>query len=331
METRCKPTEAKDVLEPFLLERRLVAKVWGGRALADELGIALPADGTAIGESWELFDRPDGSSAVRGSERTLGELVREHASELVGEGVALGYGNSFPLLLKFLDCREGLSLQVHPDERHAVGDGGKDECCLILRADADASIVHGVRRGVDRDAFLALGQSDAVEQVLYRFRPQEGDLVHIPPGTPHALGPGVLCFEVQQNSDLTYRFYDWGRGRETHVEAAGAALRMVENDRAPVCRSTSLPDGGELLLANEHFVVRRYQVSHSVELEGEGRFLTVTVLAGDCRMRWSRADGVGEESLTQADTALVPACTPRIEIEPMGGALDVVVCGPGIR
>ncbi|MCK5943774.1 MAG: class I mannose-6-phosphate isomerase, partial [Planctomycetes bacterium] len=115
------------MLEPFLLERRLLPKVWGGRALQDQLGISVPADGKPIGESWELFDRPDGSSRVRGSTATVAELVRRDPEKLVGRGVPLGHKGSFPLMLKFLDASQGLSLQVHPDDRQARGDLGKNE------------------------------------------------------------------------------------------------------------------------------------------------------------------------------------------------------------
>lgn len=330
LETPCKPITIPQVLEPFLLERRLLPKVWGGRALQDRLGIAMPAGDEPIGESWELFDRPDGSSGIRGAAMTLGELVRQHPEQLVGRGVRLGHGGSFPLMLKFLDAHDGLSLQVHPDDRQARGDMGKNECCLILDAADNARIVHGVRAGVDREEFLAKWQTPEVEPMLYSFCPEVGDLVHVPPGTPHGIGPGVLAFEVQENSDQTYRFYDWGRGRETHADDARGVVNMVINEHPPVQRSTSLPDGGELLLATEHFVVRRYEVAHRVELKTHARYLTVTCLSGGGRLQWGHGSSEGSLKLGTADTALVPACTPMVAIEP-DGPIDFVVCDPGAR
>lgn len=325
------------MLTPFLVERRLLPKVWGGRALQEQLGIALPPGDEPYGESWELFDRPDGASQVRGTETTIGELVRKHPEQLVGRGVPLGHDGSFPLLLKFLDAQVGLSLQVHPDDGQAQLDMGKDECCLILQAADDARIVHGVKPGVSRDEFVERWETDDVEGMVYSFRPEVGDLVHIPPGTPHGIGPGVLCFEVQQNSDLTYRFYDWGRGRETHTDAAKDVLRMVVNDRPPVRPSTSLADGGELLIATRHFVVRRYETQRRVELPTNGGYLTVTALRGAARLQWGTGDAEGSLEMSRADTAVVPACVGHVAIEPRaatpGGTaeVDLVVCGPGGR
>ena len=316
--------------EPFLLERELLPKVWGGRALADTLGIELPDDGVAIGESWELFDRPAGSSRIRGSDQTLAELTRRWPEELVGRGVPLGHDGAFPLMLKFLDAREALSLQVHPDDGQAHGDLGKDECCLVLATTDEARFVHGLRPGVEKEQLLLALESSEVEELVYAFRPQVGQLVHVPPGTPHAMGPGVVAFEIQENSDLTYRCYDWGRSREVQPEEARDVVQMVHNERPPVERSTSLVDGGELLLVTEHFSVRRYQISHGLELPTKGRYLTVTCLDGSGRLGWQRDGRAASVPLQRPDTALVPACTGTVTVEP-DGPVDLVVCGPGAR
>jgi mannose-6-phosphate isomerase len=352
LETPCKPYTLNNVLEPFLLERRLLPKVWGGSALRDRLGIvvdaahvvgAIAADaksiaGMPIGESWELFDRPDGSSRLRGSDTTLADLMRDNAEAICGRGVPLGHGGSFPLMLKFLDANQGLSLQVHPDDRQAKGDMGKDECCLILHAGPDARMIHGVVPGTDREEFLDKWETAEIEPMLYSFAPKVGDLVHIPPGTPHSIGPGLVAFEVQENSDQTYRFNDWGRGRETHAADARAVANLVANDRPPVQRSTSLPDGGELLIATEHFVVRRYELQRRIELATHGRYLTITVLDGGGRLQWASGRNESSLQLNKCDTVLVPACVSMVAIEPDAqrdgsteGPIDIVVCDPGTR
>jgi mannose-6-phosphate isomerase len=341
-------TKRIHVLEPFLLERRLVPKVWGGRALQNVLGIQLPA-GEAIGEAWELFDRPDGSSRLRGSQVTLRDLVRRDPEAIVGAGVPLGHGRSFPLMLKFLDARDGLSLQVHPDDRGAVRDGdvdgGKNECCLILHVTDDARIVLGTRPGVDREQFLARWQTAEVEQMVHAFRPQVGDLIHIPPGTVHGIGPGVVAFEVQQNSDLTYRFYDWGRGREVHLDRARGAVHVAPAPGGEVGGREPLPDGGVRLITTEHFGVRRYDLTQRAQIATDGRFATVTVVGGAGSLTWrdgdsAREDSAGEDTagenttgelaIALGDTVLVPACVASFELEP-DGRLDVVVCAPGER
>ena len=202
-------------LKPFLLARKLLPKVWGGRALERVPGIALPTE-EAIGETWELFDRPDGSSPLRGAGRSLADVLREHPQDLLGRGVARGHAGRFPLLLKFIDAHDALSVQVHPDDAQAEseGDSGKDEAWLVLHAGPQARIVRGLRPGVDEAEFRKLAHTPAVESMLWSFVPQPGDVIHIPPGTVHAIGPDVVVFEVQQNSDVTYRLYDWGRPRE---------------------------------------------------------------------------------------------------------------------
>jgi len=329
LETPCRQSTIDTVLEPFLLERRLLPKVWGGRALQDLLEMPLPA-GEKIGESWELFDRPDGSSKLRGSDTTLAELVRRDPAAIVGRGVPLGHGGSFPLMLKFLDAHDGLSLQVHPDDRQARGDGGKNECCVILFAGDDARIVHGVKPGVTRDELLANLGSPAVEQMLYSFRPEVGELVHIPPGTPHGIGPGVVAFEVQQNSDLTYRFYDWGRGRDVHVDDARSVVDAVAHDERPVGRSTALADGGDLLLATDHFVLRRYDTTRRTRFVTDGGYLTITCVGGSGRLEWRNGEDTRSLELGGCDTVLVPACVAEVALEP-AGRIDVMVCSPGAR
>lgn len=304
--------------------------MWGGRALADTLGIELPDDGEAIGESWELFDRPAGSSRIRGSDETLAELTRRCPEELVGRGVRLGHDGAFPLMLKFLDAREALSLQVHPNDGQATGDRGKDECCLVLSVDEGARFVHGVRPGVSREQLLANLDTSAVEDLLYSFCPEVGQLVHTPPGTPHGMGPGVVAFEIQQNSDVTYRFYDWGRGRETHADEARDVVRLVQNDGPPVVRPTPLPDGGELLLETPYFVVRRYRSAERVRLSTNARYATLTLLRGAGRLGWGAAGEERSTALAQADTAIVPACVPEFSVDP-DGDVDLVVCSPGAR
>ncbi len=320
-------------LEPFLLERIALPKLWGGRSLAQMPGISLPA-GADIGETWELYDRPEGSSRVRGTATTLADLMRDHADELVGQGVPLGHGGRFPLLLKFLDAREPLSVQVHPDDRQAApdDDGGKNEAWTVLKAGPDARIVVGFRPGVQRAQFEAAAGTDAVTDLLWSFRPEVGDTVHIPPGTVHAIGPDVVIFEVQQNSDLTYRIHDWGRGRELHLQKA-LAVASVDPDPSrprprPVVAPVSLPGGGTQLIATPEFRMRRFTLRQPLDLLPAGRYVTVTVVAGSGTLSWPRERGHGSVALAAGDTALVPACAPSVALVP-DPHLDVILCDPG--
>lgn len=320
------------LLEPFLLERILLPKVWGGRTLAKVPGIPLPPD-VAIGETWELYDRPEGSSRLRGRTLTIADLMRDRRDELVGRGARAAYGGRFPLLLKFLDARDGLSVQVHPDDAEAEPDhdSGKNECCVVLHAGPRARIVRGFRPGVSPAEFAANAAHEGVAALLCSFRPEIGDTIHIPPGTVHSIGPDVVVFEVQQNSDLTWRIYDWGRGRETHL---GKALAVADVQAAPSARPVvapvTLPDGGTQLIATPDFRLRRFSLRQRLDLPTAGRFATVTVIAGRGTLTWRGERLVGTLALATGDTALVPACVPSFGLVP-DDLLNVIVCDPGER
>ncbi len=319
------------LLEPFLLERITLPKVWGGRALALVPGIALPEGD--IGETWELYDRAEGSSRLRGRTTTLADLMREASDRLVGQGVPLGYGGRFPLLLKFLDAREALSVQVHPDDKTAAADhdSGKNECCIVLQADESSRIVRGFKPGVSREEFLAKADTDAVADLLWSFTPEVGDTIHIPPGTVHAIGPGVVVFEVQQNSDLTYRIHDWGRGREVHLQKALPVTNVEPTPSLrPVVTPLPLPDGGTQLIATPDFRVRRFSLRQRLELRPSGRFVTVTVVAGSGTLWWPGERVHGTLAMVTGDTALVPACVAKFALIP-NDHLNVILCDPGDR
>lgn len=219
-------------LYPLLLQPALHVKVWGGRRLADVLGKTLPTD-EPYGESWELHDSV---TVVNGPLKghTIAELLALYGERLVGPG-----GNSarsFPLLAKFLDARDWLSVQVHPNDAQAqaYGDGerGKTEAWYVVAADPGASLVIGVVPGTTPEAITEALAEDRLEPLLVKAEVQAGDVLFIRTGTIHALGPGLLIYEIQQSSDITYRFYDWGRlgldgqPRELHIEKSLAVSNL---------------------------------------------------------------------------------------------------------
>jgi mannose-6-phosphate isomerase len=252
---------------------------------------------------------------------------------LLGEGVPAAHGRRFPLMLKFLDARDALSVQVHPDDALAAADddSGKNEACVVLHAGPGARFIRGLRPGVDRARFLAAVGTPQLEELLWSFRPEVGDTIHIPPGTIHAIGPGLVVFEVQQNSDLTYRIHDWGRGRAVHVQKAAAAADAQPTPSArPVVSPTPLADGGAELVATRDFRVRRYALKQRFELRPDGRFCTVTCVAGGGTLWWPGERVNGTLALATGDTALVPACCPRFDLIP-NESMNVLVCDPGVR
>src|SRR5215207_7477836 len=217
----------------FLLEPQYRERVWGGRRLK--------AADPPVGEAWVAFEE----SRVREGEhagRTVAELSSEYGAHLLGREVFEAYGSRFPLLVKLLDCADWLSVQVHPNDEQArrlVGPGefGKSEAWHFIEAEPGATIYAGIKQGTSAEELEAAIRGGRVLEVAERLEVKAGETVYIPACTLHALGPGLLLYEVQQSSDTTFRVYDWDRpasaGRKLHVEESvavtdprgGAAVR----------------------------------------------------------------------------------------------------------
>ncbi|MGO9206983.1 MAG: type I phosphomannose isomerase catalytic subunit [Candidatus Limnocylindrales bacterium] len=239
---------------PFLDQARLYPlrfkpiyeyRLWGGRRLGDLLAAPLPGDGP-IGEAWLLSDRADLASRVANGPlkgRTLGQVLEQAPEQVLGS-LAWRF-RRFPLLLKFLDVRETLSLQVHPADARTdllpAGESGKTEAWVVLEAGIDSRVYAGLQPGTTADDLRrALASGTAAEHVA-SFTPKPGEGIFLPAGTVHALGGDVVVFEVQQNSDVTFRLYDWGhvdpqtgQPRALHVEEALACLDFAQGPLGPV-------------------------------------------------------------------------------------------------
>ena len=229
-----------DCLYPFKWTPRLVEKIWGGRKLNSVLAKPLPPD-VPIGESWELYDFPPGSvektqawvsSTVSNGPlagKTLHELLERFGSAIHGQ-VPLLPGGQFPILIKFLDARENLSVQVHPDEQYVRAHPEahlKSEAWYVLQADDNAKLYKGLRPGADREQFAKAAKLGNVEDLVNAIPVKADQCYYLPSGTVHALGAGILVAEVQTPSDTTYRVFDFnridpgtGKPRQLHVEQA---------------------------------------------------------------------------------------------------------------
>ena len=327
-------------VHPLIFEPIFKPKIWGGRRLESLLGKDLPAD-EPIGESWELADLEDDQSIVsigpaRG--RSLGQLVKEWGTDLTGRAPL--FEGHFPLLIKFLDAQDILSVQVHPDENTARRLGGrvrvKHEAWYIIDAEPDGCIYRGVQDGVDAAAFERAVAEKQVDKVLRRIPVRTGQCYYLPSGTVHALGAGVLVAEVQTPSDITFRVYDWdrvdpstGAPRELHLEQA---LECISYDTAPipgedVRHVANLWTQVASLVRCGSFVIERVRMNEGVERQTPyEEFAIWMVLQGRGRIN---CPSLPEPlAFKKGDTVLFPAALKDAGIKTMGDCVWLEVTIP---
>lgn len=268
--------------EPIVFEPLFMERVWGGRHLESLFGKALPS-GRPIGESWEVVDREDAQSIVHAGplkEKSLHELWTEHRAEVFGANAP--DSSRFPLLFKLLDAQERLSVQVHPPARIAAELHGepKTEMWFIVDSDGDGDIFAGLRQGVTPQDFKRALQDGTVEEKIHRVQVKAGDAIFIPSGRIHAIGAGNVIVEVQQNSDTTYRVFDWnrlgldGRPREMHIAESLKAIDF--QDFEPDLTQSK----GEVIVECEYFKVERWCLEDQREAAPKGTFALFTCLEG---------------------------------------------------
>ena len=269
-------------------------RVWGGRRLETLFGRALP-EGRVIGESWEVCDRPDAVSVVANGPlagRSLHALMSEDAAGLWGAGVA--NGAPFPWLCKLLDACDDLSLQVHPPAGLAASLGGepKTEMWYVAAADPGSCVYAGVQPGTTRETFAKRAQDGTVAELFHRIPVTAGDVLFLPSGRVHALGRGLVIFEIQQNSDTTYRVFDWnrvgldGKPRALHLEQALASIDFTDTAPALVPQTSIADRGVEVRSLVRHglFAIDEVRGRGSVaDRRPEGGVGLVAVISGTVR------------------------------------------------
>lgn len=267
--------------EPLVFQPIFMDRIWGGRRLEAFYGKRLPP-AIRIGESWEIVDRPEAQSVVhdglfRGL--TLHALWREHRQQIFGD---VRDAPRFPILAKLLDAQENLSLQVHPPAAIARELGGepKSELWYIADAAPKARIFAGLEKGATRSAFVKALKQGNVLKFAHQIPVQAGDAIFLPSGRLHAVGAGNLIVEIQQNSDTTYRIFDWDRGqkgdapRKMHI---AEALQCIDfSDREP----TPLKQESELLVSNSLFTVEKWLLRSERESVSAGGFAMIVCLTG---------------------------------------------------
>ena len=317
-------------LDPLTFEPIIKRYLWGGRRLGTELG--KPIDfGNDFAESWEVVDHGQDQSIVASGPLkgvTLGELVARYGAELLGRHAP---PKRFPLLFKFLDCHQDLSVQVHPNDEAAArqqqADLGKTEAWVVLDAAPGSVIYAGLTEGVNRQVFEAALREGRAPDCLHRIEPKAGDCIFIPAGTVHALGAGLLIAEIQQASDTTYRLFDWnrlgpdGQPRPLHVQQG---LEVIDFNAGPVQPQTAQPTGhssAQRLVTCDKFVLDRWRLDGYQQMGGDKRFHILSVIEGEALLRGEgRAD---EESLLmpRGQTVLIPAAAGPVSVATRGRAI----------
>ena len=257
---------------PLKFEPILKRVMWGGSRICQFKHLV--CDQTDIGESWELSQLPGMVSIVSNGKlkgKSLTELLEFDGEALMGRSVYAKFGNTFPLLVKFIDAQSDLSIQVHPDdalakERHRCF--GKTEMWYVVDNPADSKLIAGFSKEISPEEYIHRIEDDSIEEVLKVYTPKVGDVFYIPAGRVHAIGAGLFVAEIQQSSDITYRLYDYNRSdaqgqfRQLHTELAKAALHYHDHDSAQVHYDSST-NGVSSLVSCSYFVTNSLHLSKS--------------------------------------------------------------------
>lgn len=249
--------------------------VWGGRRLIEEFGF--DSGSSICAEAWTLSAHPDGASTLESGE-TLADYIKRHGAEILGTNCRRFH--DFPILIKLIDARANLSVQVHPSDDYALaneGQLGKNETWYILDAEENSFVYCGFKKRLSRDEFVARIKDNTLIEMLNAVSVSKGDVIFIPSGTIHAVGKGILLAEVQQNSNVSYRIYDYGRGRPLHI----AQALDVTNLNPSTLRGGDYPH----IAACDYFVVDKLNLDGEILSEARGvvdekSFLSVQILGG---------------------------------------------------
>jgi len=314
-------------LYPLKFKPLFREKIWGGQRMKSALGMNF-APLPNCGEAWVLSGVPGSETKVsngflKGNE--LNELLGIFMDDLVGERVFAKHRDQFPILVKFIDAADWLSVQVHPDDQLAEKRGlagGKTEMWYILDADPGSELISGFRGTVSRESYLRHLKSKTLGNILNNEQAKQGDVFYVPAGRVHALGPGILLAEIQQTSDTTYRIYDWdrvdskGNERELHT---GAALDAIDFTTPASFRSeyTKTLNHTVRLVQNPYFCTNLLEFNLPVAKDYSGTDSFIILLCTE-----GKADVVydsGKESITRGDVLLLPVVLEKILLIPMPG------------
>ncbi|WP_018247487.1 type I phosphomannose isomerase catalytic subunit [Orenia marismortui] len=310
---------------PLKFEAIYKKKIWGGRSLEDKFSRVLPKG--LIGESWELAAHKNGVSKISNGKlagKTLMEVIAEKGEKILGSEAKDDYYKKFPLLIKILDANDKLSVQVHPDDYYANeyedGELGKTEMWYVIDAKKDAKLIYGVKPEISKEEFATLIKEGRLEDALIEISVKTGDILYIPTGTVHAIEEGVLIAEIQQNSDTTYRVYDWNRlgqdgtPRKLHIESA---LDVIDFGVEPIAKVTGLEIKEEgysknILVASPYFITELLEIEECyVSNTDNERFYILMGLDGEATLYYDQ----GAMKIKEGETVLLPASLGSYKIK----------------
>ncbi|WP_419212249.1 type I phosphomannose isomerase catalytic subunit [Maribacter sp. X9] len=315
-------------LYPLKFNPILKERLWGGTKLKDVLNKSITSDIT--GESWELSTvKGDVSIVANGklSGTSLQELIDDQAEALLGKSVVERFGTDFPILIKFIDAKQDLSIQLHPDDTLAKkrhDSFGKTEMWYIMDADANAELIVGFNKDVSKEEYAKSMQEDSLLDLLNYEKVKEGDTFFINTGKIHAIGAGVMLAEIQQTSDVTYRVFDFNRKdkegnlRELHTELALDAIDYDKKDDFKVTYSKDT-NAQNTMVDCPYFKTNFIEVTENFELDTTQRdsFTIFMCVGGEAVIKTEE----GEVTLKKGETTLLPAITNKIQLQSKGAKL----------
>ena len=337
----------KKKLYPMKFSPILKERVWGGDNLVKRYGKSLPVDeqgqptgeinGNLVGESWEVssISEEDDSVVAEGylAENSLSDILETYMGDLVGDNIFDWYNLQFPLLVKLLDVKGRLSVQVHPDDATAFErfyEYGKDEFWYVMESSPEASVYMGFRRPTSAMEFYEKCKDGTVEELLNVYHPRKGDCFMIKAGTVHACGDGVVIAEIQEPSDLTFRLYDWGRefnprtARPMHLDEAIDCIDFAAYDEASFHVD---PKAGNGVVADcDHFTVRVLDLASEREVATDNlnSFIIYICTEGSATIRVDGAEEGEEYGLHRGESVLIPAGLDDFTIRPAEGGVRLL-------
>ncbi len=324
-------------LYPLKFRPILKTVVWGGEKIAPFKGIETEQHN--IGESWELSGVKGNESVVSEGElagRTITDLIDEYKGTLVGGKVYAENGNVFPLLIKFIDAKSDLSIQVHPDDRLAAerhNSKGKTEMWYVVGADEGAHLLSGLNRDLTPEEYVSMVENNTITDALTDFKVKPGDVFFLPAGRIHAIGTGCFIAEIQQTSDITYRIYDYGRlgldgkPRELHTELAKDAIDYKVYPEYKTAYEEKANEENRLVSC-KYFTTTQLDIDKPLvkDLSGLDSFLVVICIAGSGELVDNEDGNEIRIPVHKGETVLVPASSKGVTFVPDGKAVFLTSC-----